>query len=171
MKIVAASDSHGRRNVLENIVRWEPDADLYLHCGDLEDDPRNFPEWLFVKGNNDWMYEMPLTREVCFQGLPIFMCHGHTFPYSCRQQAIAQQAALQGCRLALYGHTHVHDDWQKGNVRLVNPGSCWMSRDGRPASYAVITVDEKDIQVEFRYEDQWPKEPGQDRKKKRWFHR
>ena len=72
MKIVAASDSHGR-DILDDIVRWEPDADLYLHCGDLEDDPRRYPQWLFVKGNNDWMYDMPLTREILFQGLHIYL--------------------------------------------------------------------------------------------------
>lgn len=168
MKIVAASDSHGR-DILNDIVRWEPDADLYLHCGDLEDDPRRYPQWLFVKGNNDWMYDMSLTREIPFQGLHIYLCHGHTFPYSCRQQAIAREAEEEHCTLALYGHTHVHDDRQIGSVRLVNPGSCWMSRDGRPASYAVITAEDGDISVKFKYEDQWPKDSGADRKKKRWF--
>ena len=168
MKIVAASDSHGR-DILDDIVRWEPDADLYLHCGDLEDDPRRYPQWLFVKGNNDWMYDMSLTREIPFQGLHIYLCHGHTFPYSCRQQAIAREAEEEHCTLALYGHTHVHDDRQIGSVRPVNPGSCWISRDGRPVSYAVITAEDGYILVKFKYEDQWPKDSGADRKKKRWF--
>ncbi len=44
-----------------------------------------------------------------------------------------------------------------------------MSRDGRPASYAVITAEDGDISVKFKYEDQWPKDSGADRKKKRWF--
>ncbi len=51
---------------------------------------------------------------------------------------------------------------------MVNPGSCWMSRDGRPASYAVITANETGIQdVTFKYEDTWP--VPDKKKKSRWL--
>lgn len=167
MKVVAASDSHGRY-ILDDILKWEPDADLYLHCGDLEEDPRTYPQWLFVKGNNDWMYEMPMQRVIPYEGIRILMVHGHAFPFRGRQNAIADLAVREGCQLALYGHTHVHDDQMIEGVRVVNPGSAWMSRDGRPASYAVITVDNGIMDVELKFEDSWPRE---EKEKKRRFWR
>ena len=39
MKIVVVSDSHGRNDILNAIREKHPDAGLFIHCGDLEDDP------------------------------------------------------------------------------------------------------------------------------------
>ena len=43
MKIIVVSDSHGKQGILEQIVEKHPDADAYLHCGDIEDYAENYP--------------------------------------------------------------------------------------------------------------------------------
>ena len=42
MKIVVVSDSHGRNDILNLIREKHPEARLFIHCGDLEDDPMNY---------------------------------------------------------------------------------------------------------------------------------
>lgn len=55
MKIVVVSDSHGRNDILKTIQEKHPNAKLFIHCGDLEDDPMNFPGYIIVRGNNDYL--------------------------------------------------------------------------------------------------------------------
>ena len=43
MRIIVASDSHGSNEILDTIYDQHPEASLFLHCGDLCEDPRNYP--------------------------------------------------------------------------------------------------------------------------------
>ena len=54
MEIVVVSDSHGRNDILKTIQEKHPNAKLFIHCGDLEDDPMNYPGYIIVRGNNDY---------------------------------------------------------------------------------------------------------------------
>lgn len=45
-KIVVVSDSHGTSQLVKDIEMWNADADLFIHCGDLEDDPNLFDKWI-----------------------------------------------------------------------------------------------------------------------------
>lgn len=56
-KVVVVSDSHGTSQLVKDIEMWNADADLFIHCGDLEDDPNLFDKWIFVRGNNDFFLE------------------------------------------------------------------------------------------------------------------
>lgn len=38
-EIIVASDTHGRGDLLRELERAYPRADLFLHCGDLEESP------------------------------------------------------------------------------------------------------------------------------------
>ena len=64
MKIIVVSDSHGKQGILEQIVEKHPDADAYLHCGDIEDYAENYPSYIVVQGNNDIYYDYPDERVI-----------------------------------------------------------------------------------------------------------
>ena len=49
MEIVVVSDSHGRNDILKTIQEKHPNAKLFIHCGDLEDDPMNYPGYIIKK--------------------------------------------------------------------------------------------------------------------------
>lgn len=53
MKIIVVSDSHGKQGILEQIVEKHPDADAYLHCGDIEDYAGKLSVLYRRTGNND----------------------------------------------------------------------------------------------------------------------
>ena len=65
MKIVVVSDSHGKNDILNAIREKHPDAGLFIHCGDLEDDPMFYPGYIVVRGNND--YYVVLKMKELFQ--------------------------------------------------------------------------------------------------------
>lgn len=141
MKIVVMSDSHTYDDRVEDIIRKNPDAAAFLHCGDLESDTRRFPNVYFVKGNNDWGPDMPKECVLRFNGVGIYMIHSERF-YMDRRKRVAEKAKENDCQIAIYGHTHMVDDCQVDGIRLLNPGSLFYNRDGSPIGYYVIDIDE-----------------------------
>lgn len=164
MKIVVVSDSHGRDEALEYVLKQHPDADAYIHCGDIEAEEGLFPSFLTVRGNNDLFCDYPDERVVPAGVHRIFVVHSHQFIYSKRSEKMAEAAKERGCDIVCYGHTHVANDETVDGVRLINPGSLWRSRDGRGPSYAILTIDGDDIDVVFEFLPQKQKQ-----KKSRFF--
>lgn len=162
MKIIVVSDSHGKNEALENVLLQHPDADIYVHCGDIEASEGTFPQFITVRGNNDMFCEYPDQQVLQAEGHGIYVCHSHQFMYSRRAAQMAEKAKSLACDIVFYGHTHVAAFEEIDGVRLVNPGSIWRSRDGRGPSYAVVTLtkDAMDVQFEFIPQPQ---------KKSRWF--
>lgn len=68
MKIVIVSDTHGSRKNIENVCECNPDADMLIHLGDVEDDA-DYIEAIFecpthiVGGNNDFFSRLPREEE------------------------------------------------------------------------------------------------------------
>ena len=64
MKIVIVSDTHGSRKNIEKVCECNPDADMLIHLGDVEDD-EDYIEAIFecpthiVGGNNDFFSRLP----------------------------------------------------------------------------------------------------------------
>ena len=48
MKIIVVSDTHYRNDILDELIDKHKDADLFIHCGDLEDDPQWYPRCSFL---------------------------------------------------------------------------------------------------------------------------
>ena len=149
MKIIVVSDSHGKQGILEQIVEKHPDADAYLHCGDIEDYAENYPSYIVVQGNIDIYYDYPDERVITAGSHRIYMTHGHHFSYIKRLEQMADTAKAKDCDIVCYGHTHVAADDVVHGIRLINPGSLWRSRDGRGPSYAILTLQEEQVDVEF----------------------
>ena len=154
MKIIVVSDSHSKPGVLENVVKTHPDAYAFLHCGDIEDYASNYPEYLIVQGNNDIFYDHPMQRILTLGGHRILMVHGHQFSPFRRLEEMAIAAKKENCDIVLYGHTHVAADDEIDGVRLLNPGSLRYSRDGRPTSYIILTLDDAHIDVKFVFNEE-----------------
>lgn len=173
MQIIVTSDSHGRGELLHEIENWYPHAELYINCGDLEENPLNYPHWLFVRGNNDFVFGsdvMPEERIINVEGHKILICHSHRFSYYKREEQLAKYAMSQGCDIVLYGHTHIASVSIIHGVVIVNPGSLWMSRNGKSPSFAVLNIQGSNVEANIIYEEDWPKRKEEEpKKKRRWF--
>lgn len=138
MKIIVMSDSHHNDYLIEEIHRLEPDADAYLHCGDICSDERQFP-WLYVvQGNCDYNWDLPRKMILNFEGINILMVHGDKI-YD-RSNTLARRAREYNCQIVVHGHTHTCIDETVDGIRILNPGALSMNRDRNPIGYLVIEV-------------------------------
>lgn len=109
-EIIVVSDTHRFSGYLADLEKAYPEADLYLHLGDLQDDPSRFPKWKFVRGNTDDFFRgklMPSLRIVERDGIQILMTHSHMLLLASRDEELVQLAKENNCVVVLYGHTHV----------------------------------------------------------------
>lgn len=152
MKILLMSDSHGRNAMVDHLLEKHNDADLFIHCGDIECDEYVFPALETVAGNNDVYYDYPSQRIFTVHGHRILVLHSHQcmFYYK-RSQWLRDTAIENHCDIVFYGHTHVAKDETLDGIRLVNPGSLRYSRDGRSPSYAIVIIED-DVNVQFYFE-------------------
>lgn len=149
-RILVVSDSHGQAEELRRIARhvWDTygAVDAYLHCGDggldlkriepflREHDPR--AKICLVRGNCDgYGYsDVPEDRVVTLDGVGIYMAHGHLQDVRHTRWALAGDARLHDCSIALYGHTH-EPLMEMLSVLVLNPGCAGMGQ------YLVLELD------------------------------
>lgn len=151
MRIVVISDSHGRGSIIDRIIRREKDAQAVIFLGDVVTDIEDFTyeytdkNFYIVSGNCDRFSYYPYSTIEKIAGVNIFITHGHTLGVKGGTGTLATTARNAGCKIALYGHTHIPNIKYDDGLYIVNPGSCANSRDGSGNSYAVIDVRENGI--------------------------
>ena len=145
MKIIVMSDSHGHNELVKEVIKREPDADYYLHCGDLCSDERNFPDVLFVEGNCDFNDDLPKYRVVDCGSRRIYMTHSDRMWD--RKNNLIELAKKKKCEIVCYGHTHIPSVELYEGYWLVNPGALSYNRDGSEPGYCQIDISDNDIQI------------------------
>ncbi len=158
MKVLIVSDTHGMDENLEETVLREAPFDYLIHCGDVEG-REIFIEALaecpctIVAGNNDFFTDFPHEEEIILEGHKILVTHGHYYFVSRNLDKLIEKAQESGCRIALYGHTHVPAVEEEDGILAVNPGSLTYPRQrGRRPSYAVMDLEKgKTPEIEIRY--------------------
>lgn len=137
-KIAVISDTHGilRPAAVEQLRSSE----LILHGGDVADQNTldrlgECARVIAVRGNCDkeWAEELP--QEACFElyGKKIYMVHN-------RQQ---MSAKAEGADVVIYGHSHKYEEKEEDGRLWLNPGSGGPRRFGRPATMAVLEINEE----------------------------
>lgn len=150
MQIIVVSDSHGRNDVLVDLIEKYPDASYFLHCGDVESMVL-YPPYQYVRGNNDFMGDFPNHLVVKLENHRIYVTHSHRCNYYERIEELAELARENKCDIVCYGHTHIARVDVIDGITILNPGSLWRSRDGKPRSYAVLTIEDEKVDVEHIY--------------------
>lgn len=152
MKIALVSDTHGYMgNLIEEIKKQ--DVDYILHMGDgVEEadmlrEELNLPTFV-VAGNNDYFTDAKPELFFLLEQTPIYMTHGHRQSVYYSRGELARVAMQKGAKIALYGHTHVFRDEMLGEVRLINPGSAYLPRDG-VRSFAVLELPSGELKRIF----------------------
>jgi putative phosphoesterase len=157
-KLLALSDTHGNIPALEAVLNWAADGkiDTAVFLGDgLQDFHRAAaagfsPEWIKVKGNNDYAPSVPEAAVFNFCGHRFFLCHGHRYRLYSGYDALTAAARNAEAEAVLFGHAHVPVFQTAGNVLLINPGSIGRPRGTAGATFAVIgCVPGKPLDVKF----------------------
>jgi len=147
MKITVISDSHRNYHRLKSVIDRNMDSDLFIHLGDgmleVMDIAKNQPELkiVFVRGNTDYLdYKEESTVDAA--GYKIFCTHGHNYNVHWELDALIDRAREEGCKIALFGHTHIYRTERINDMYIMNPGSLDRPRGKNPASYGVINISE-----------------------------
>ena len=149
MEILIVSDSHGRKENIRRLLLEHPNAKYLLFCGDGLADigsvAREFPRVITtaVRGNCDWLSDVPEELFFTVDGVRILMMHGHTYSVKGGLGAALSYAKSKEAHILLFGHTHVpYSEYvSDAKVTLFNPGSI-AERSQEGYSYGVLEIRE-----------------------------
>jgi putative phosphoesterase len=157
MRLLIASDSHGEKGLLQEIVkRVQPD--VLLHCGDFCTEVEELPSItkVYVQGNCDFA-SAPQNEIYEAEGWRFYLTHGHHEQVKSSLLPLCYRAQEVEAHVACFGHSHVPICEQEQQVLLINPGSVSYPRGGFPyPSYVVATLDPETIEVRYYQTDGKP---------------
>lgn len=151
--IIAMSDSHGDKNVVENIKsHYKGKVSAIFHNGDseLEADDSVWKDIEVVRGNCDYDSSYKTDNIWSVPGLTIAQTHGHLYQINFMWKDLISFAQKEHADICLYGHLHRAQAWESDNIVFINPGSVSQPRgDINERLYAKIIVTDKMINVDF----------------------
>ncbi len=144
LRIIVVSDTHGRTDVLDTIVRRHRKADWFIHLGDHDADADAVAELipgrlLRVCGNCDFGSEYPAEAVAELAGKRIFYTHGNDYYVKYDEERIVCEAKDRHADILLYGHTHVPVSRYVDGLYILNPGSAGAPREG-PPTYGIVDI-------------------------------
>ena len=74
-------------------------------------------------------------------GYKILCVHGHEHNVQGSLDPIVNEAKSRGCKIALFGHTHMYRTECIDGVYVMNPGAIDSPRGRNKPSYGVINID------------------------------
>ena len=151
MRFLLVSDNHGRREVLDELIKMYPDQDYYLHAGDSELPPEYLKQYQAVTGNNDYFYDYPNHLIISENEVRILLIHGHQYFMMNRLNELVKLAQELKCQVVCFGHTHCPFQKEIDGILALNPGSLRYNRDGSAPSYMLVDFKSiHDYQVEVK---------------------
>ncbi len=145
--ILIVSDTHGRLNNLEIVLKRYPHLDLLIHLGDIEGGAAYIRQMApcpveMIAGNNDFMSGLNTEKVLEIENHRIFLTHGHRYHVRYSYEWVAEAAKKKNCQIALCGHTHSPAIEYIGEVTVVNPGSLTLPRPMTAGpSYVLMEID------------------------------
>ena len=156
MKILVIGDTHGKLNKVRDILPKLKDIDLIAHTGDYYSDALELSEEtgipaVAVKGNCDGSNGDRDFEIIETEYGRLLLTHGHAENVKFHLNNLMYKAIENNCKAALFGHTHKALTNEVGGIRLVNPGSLTLPRDGSDGSYAIVRTSEDSLEASIVY--------------------
>jgi putative phosphoesterase len=153
MKVLLVSDSHGKGNLLNQIIeRVSPDH--VIHCGDFCTDRDELPSvsLTVVKGNCDWE-DVPEEEIWEGAGLRFYITHGDKWRVKSTPLPVKYRGEEMGAQVVCFGHSH-HPFCEKiGDILLINPGSISYPRGFAYPTFACLEIVNKQVKVTYHQID------------------
>lgn len=144
-KIVVLSDTHGRKENVDELEAVFAEADIVVHLGDgsadMRDIARKYPDKVLQTSGNCDLFRLYPENQFEADGVKFFYCHGDKFRVKTHYDDLVAEAKKRGCSVALFGHTHRAEIVTVDGVTLVNPGSMRLPKT-LGGSYAYIVVSD-----------------------------
>lgn len=142
-KIAILSDTHGllRPEVLDRIAG----CDVIIHGGDINkpeiiDRLKEIAPVYVVRGNNDkeWAENIPESLTFQIEQCRFFVVHN--------RKSVPKD--LHDTDVVIYGHSHKYAEQMVDGVLWLNPGSCGKRRFDQEITFAIMTVDGSNTEIE-----------------------
>lgn len=155
MEALVCSDSHGRTELLNRMLKQNPSCRVIFFLGDGEKDMHYalnaWPEHTFyyVSGNCDTGSVLPAAKTTNYkhiEGNTIVFTHGHEyFVKQTLTELMKHTESVMG-NIAFYGHTHRQDFHYDSvyKIFVLNPGALCLG------SYAKIEINKYGLEAQFK---------------------
>ena len=159
--ILVMSDSHGNKELVNLLIDYAKKVkpDFIYHLGDYYDDANPIIEEGFacVRVPGTWTpyyqdFRIENRKFEIVDGWRFYLTHTPTTHYNDLADDTDPEDIInqRQADIVLHGHTHNYDISENNNVLVINPGQTKAKSDkGRPATFAQIYVDDKQISVEI----------------------
>jgi len=142
-RVLIISDSHGRTDRIDDVVRTAGAHDLLLHAGDHAEDVLGRHKNLHaVCGNCDVPGTAGLEEIFDVLGVKVLLTHGHALNVKTSPLPLIYRAAELDASLAVFGHTHTPALFVEDGRVFLNPGSLSYPRGHTACTYAVLELAE-----------------------------
>lgn len=147
MKILIVSDTHGKHENLNTVLRKEKPIDRLIHLGDAEGYEEYIEELAecpvdIVAGNNDFFSQLPMEKEISLGKYKVLLTHGHYYRVAMGVEDIKREAIARGMDIVMFGHTHRPLLECAKNLVTLNPGSISYPRqDGKKPTYIIMRIE------------------------------
>ena len=125
MKIIVASDSHGKVSFVDYIFN-KIKFDCFIFCGDGVADFEKYysdPRLVIVSGNCDWFSKFADEQVLLLLNKRVFATHGHKYFVKHSLNSLVKESKKISANLVLYGHTHHQSAQNIDGIWFVNPGT------------------------------------------------
>ncbi len=143
MILLIFSDSHGTTYGLDEAIGKEEVVNGIIFCGDVAADAeylrRRYPNIPIcaVCGNNDYFCDDPYALMPTYDGIKMYITHGHKERVKNSFSTLLLSAKQNECSVCLFGHTHQPLIETMDGITLINPGSI-RSSNGTYARLEII---------------------------------
>lgn len=153
MKILVMSDSHGDRQIIQDVKdHWNGKVQAMIHCGDSEL-KANDTVWqgmTVVAGNMDWDSGYQDIQEIQVGDTKIGVTHGHLYNVGFGLDRLYYLAEELEVDVMCFGHIHRPVAQVEQGILLINPGSILQPRGEYDIKmYAIVDVTDEAFDIQY----------------------
>ncbi len=151
MKLLIFSDNHRDKESVIKILKQNPGLEHYISLGDSEMKEYELTKLGIygVKGNNPFDPKFPLKLTLIFDGLKLFLTHGHLYSVKMGLSRLLNYGNYNNIDIICFGHTHQYLIKDIDNILFINPGSLSKRRIFSKSSYALLEINSEFIYVKI----------------------
>ncbi len=148
------SDSHGDLTMGKKALLQMGQVDLVLHAGDHYADavklsPFTKAQIIGVRGNVEPLREGPEELLLEYEGVRIFLTHGHLYHVKFSLHKLFYKAKEAQTHVVVFGHTHHALKGEEEGILFLNPGSVSRPRGPLGHSYAILELKDGMVTAEI----------------------
>ena len=147
MKILLISDSHGKKEYIEQLVQCNNYQYIFFAGDGIRDLGVDIydPKFVYVRGNCDFFaINEPITQTIFVDNLKILITHGDYYNVKYGLEKLQLFAIKNNYNLICFGHTHKKMFLEQDGKIFINAGSL------KNGDFAEIKIENGKVSAEFK---------------------